>query len=102
MNKKKVTSSDVAKYAGVSQTTVSMILNKKYNVSFSRETVEKVESAARELGYQLPGHKNKKENKKTGLVYYDPSSPAIQVLAPVEDMKLENPRRAPMKMIRFH
>ena len=31
-----------------------------------------------------------------------PSSPAIQVLAPVEDMKLENPRRAPMKMIRFH
>ena len=61
---KKVTSSDVAEKAGVSQATVSMVLNHKYNVSFSRETVEKVESAARELGYQLPGHKNKKENKK--------------------------------------
>ena len=40
MAKKKATSSDVAKKAGVSQATVSMVLNKKYNVSFSRETVE--------------------------------------------------------------
>ena len=57
MAKKKATSSDVAKKAGVSQATVSMVLNKKYNVSFSRETVEKVEMAARELGYQLPGRR---------------------------------------------
>ena len=49
MSKKKATSSDVAKRAGVSQATVSMVLNKKYNVSFSRETVEKVEQAAREF-----------------------------------------------------
>ena len=68
MARKKVTSSDVAEKAGVSQATVSMVLNHKYNVSFSRETVEKVESAARELGYQLPGHKNKKENKKEKLI----------------------------------
>ena len=61
MSKKKATSSDVAKRAGVSQATVSMVLNKKYNVSFSRETVEKVEQAARELGYHLPGRKNRKE-----------------------------------------
>ena len=44
MARKKVTSSDVAEKAGVSQATVSMVLNHKYNVSFSRETVEKVES----------------------------------------------------------
>lgn len=68
MAKKKATSSDVAKKAGVSQATVSMVLNKKYNVSFSRETVERVEQAARELGYQLPGRKNKKENKKEKLI----------------------------------
>ena len=49
--KKKVTTTDIAKMAGVSQATVSMILNKKYNVSFSRETIEKVEKAAEELGY---------------------------------------------------
>ena len=64
MSKKKATSSEVAEKAGVSQATVSMVLNKKYNVSFSRETVEKVEQAARELGYQLPSRKNKKDSKK--------------------------------------
>lgn len=37
-------------------------------VSFSRETVEKVEMAARELGYQLPGRRNKKESKKDRLI----------------------------------
>ena len=45
MAKKKVTSSDVAKRAGVSQATVSMVLNKKYNVSFSKEVIQKVEAA---------------------------------------------------------
>ena len=68
MGKKKVTSSDVAKTAGVSQATVSMVLNRKYNVSFSKDTVERVEQAARELGYQLPGRKSKKENKKEKLI----------------------------------
>ena len=68
MSKKKATSSEVAEKAGVSQATVSMVLNKKYNVSFSRETVEKVEQAARELGYQLPGRKNKKDSKKEKLI----------------------------------
>ena len=34
MGRKKVTSSDVARRAGVSQATVWMVLNKKYNVSF--------------------------------------------------------------------
>ena len=48
--KKKVTSTDIAKAAGVSQATVSMVLNKKYNVSFSKETIQKVEQAAREMG----------------------------------------------------
>ena len=68
MNKKKVTSSDVAKYAGVSQTTVSMILNKKYNVSFSKEVVKKVEDAARELGYVLPKRRTQKESRREKLL----------------------------------
>ena len=58
MAKKKVTSSDVAKRAGVSQATVSMVLNKKYNVSFSKEVIQKVEAAAEELGYELPETQN--------------------------------------------
>lgn len=68
MARKKATSSDVAKLAGVSQATVSMILNRKCSVSFSRETVRKVEQAAKELGYELPGRRNRRENKKEKLI----------------------------------
>lgn len=64
MSKKKATSSDVAKRAGVSQATVSMVLNKKYNVSFSRETVEKVEQAARELAIIFPDERTEKKAGK--------------------------------------
>ena len=54
MAKKKATSMDVAREAGVSQATVSMILNKKYNVSFSKETIRQVTEAAEKLDYHLP------------------------------------------------
>ena len=64
MERKKVTSSDVAKRAGVSQATVSMVLNKKYNVSFSKEVIRRVEEAAQELGYELPKRRVKKENRR--------------------------------------
>lgn len=66
--KKKVTSIDVAKAAGVSQAAVSMILNKKYNVSFSKETIERVEQAAKALGYQLPHRKNKRWSRREKLI----------------------------------
>ena len=49
--KKKVTTVDIAKRAGVSQPTVSMILNQKEGVSFSEETKQKVYRAMKELGY---------------------------------------------------
>lgn len=68
MKKKKITSMDIAEAAGVSQSTVSMVLNKKYNVSFSKETVEKVERAAKELGYVPPKRKKKKGTKKEKLL----------------------------------
>jgi LacI family transcriptional regulator len=51
---KKPTAKDVAQMAGVSQTTVSMILNNKENVSFADETVEKVLQAAKRLNYYTP------------------------------------------------
>ncbi|MCI5648928.1 MAG: LacI family transcriptional regulator [Fusicatenibacter sp.] len=68
MGKRKVTSVDVAKASGVSQATVSMILNRRQNVSFSKETVEKVEEAARELGYQVPGRKTRRDNRGQRLI----------------------------------
>lgn len=51
---KKVTSRDVARMAGVSQSAVSMILNNKENISFSFETRERVFEAARALNYRVP------------------------------------------------
>ena len=50
--KKKVTTIDIARRAGVSQSTVSMILNEKEGVSFSPETKEKVLKAMKHLGYK--------------------------------------------------
>lgn len=68
MGKKKVTSSDIARAVGVSQSTVSMILNKKYNVSFSKETIQKVEDTAREMGYAIPKRRTRKESKREKLI----------------------------------
>ena len=68
MERKKATSSDVAKRAGVSQATVSMVLNKKYNVSFSKDVIDRVESAARELGYELPKRRRKREGRREKLL----------------------------------
>ena len=42
MRYKTITLSEVAKRAGVSTTTASMILSRRAGVSFSKETVEKV------------------------------------------------------------
>lgn len=54
MAKKKPTSSDVAKLAGVSQPTVSMILNNYEHIRFAPETVQKVMDACTELNYRTP------------------------------------------------
>ena len=45
-----------------------MILNRRENVSFSRETVEKVEAAAKELGYQIPRRKMRRESNGNKLI----------------------------------
>lgn len=63
---KKATSQDVARLAGVSQATVSLILNNSDKITFSSETKERVFAAAQELNYELPRRKkqpNKKNNR---------------------------------------
>ena len=67
MAKKKVTSSDVAKRAGVSQATVSMVLNKKYNVSFSKEVIQKVEAAAGGMNFRNAEHSVESDEKNCSL-----------------------------------
>lgn len=65
---KKATSQDVAVLAGVSQTTVSLILNGNEKISFSNETRERVLAAAQQLNYRLPGHKKKWEDTSSHML----------------------------------
>jgi len=51
----KITSKDIAKIAGVSQTTVSYVLNNKENTNISEDTKKRVLKVASELGY-VPNH----------------------------------------------
>ena len=51
MKTKRVTSQDVAKLAGVSRTTVSLVLNEVEGIHISPETRQKVRDAADKLGY---------------------------------------------------
>ena len=50
----RVTTRDIAEELGISQSTVSMILSNKPNVSFTDETILKVKAKAKELGYKKP------------------------------------------------
>lgn len=59
----KVTTRDIAEKLGISQSTVSMILSNKQNVSFTPETIEMVKSAAKEMGYRKPAPKESHPEK---------------------------------------
>lgn len=65
---KKPTSHDVAKLAGVSQTTVSQVLNNSDKISFSPQTRERVLAAAQTLGYRVPARAGKSAKKTTGRI----------------------------------
>lgn len=67
---KRITSKDVAKAAGVSQATVSMILNNKDNVSFSKETVEKVIETSKRMNYHLGKLVNDNKSKQAIAVIF--------------------------------
>lgn len=61
--RKKITTRDIAEYTGLSQSTVSMILSHKENVSFSKETQDIVLQAAKKLGYKNEINKSKSSQK---------------------------------------
>lgn len=66
--KKSVTSKDVAKAAGVSQSTVSMILNNYQNARFTEATRRKVMEACVETGYRTLAVKNTATSSKLLLI----------------------------------
>lgn len=75
---KKVTASDVAKLAGVSQATVSFVLNSRVDISISENTRKKVIEAAKKLNY-IPGtfspSKHRPKSKTIGLLIPNLSNP---------------------------
>lgn len=64
----KITSKDVAKQAGVSQTTVSFVLNNRADASISPETRKRVLEAARALGYSIQPRTPRKRPISLGLM----------------------------------
>jgi LacI family transcriptional regulator len=74
VRRKKTTVMDIAKEAGVSQSTASMILNKKRNASFSEETIQRVMDTAEKLAYKI-----KPKNRK---IEFPDQSDFIAVVAP--------------------
>lgn len=65
---KNMTSVDVAKKAGVSQSSVSRVFNEKWNNKISRKTREKVLIAAEELGYSPNALARGLNSNKTGII----------------------------------
>lgn len=65
---KKATSQDVAQLAGVSQATVSLILNNSDKITFNSETKERVLAAAQKLNYKLPKRKKQAEKKSSHML----------------------------------
>ena len=53
----KPTMTDVARKAGVSQSSVSLILNQMTGSRIAHATKERIMNVAHELGYELPGHR---------------------------------------------
>ena len=76
MSSKKVTITEVAKHAGVSVTTVSMVLGNKGRIS--PDTIEKVNAAVEELGYirnRAAANLRSNSSEIIGLILKDISDP---------------------------
>jgi LacI family transcriptional regulator len=81
--KNKVTMNDIARAAGVSQATVSLVLNQSRNIKLSDETRQRVIGMAAELGYdRLPAIHAPRNQEEIALLVsslqsYDPFIDAI-------------------------
>lgn len=91
---KKVTTTDIAKLAGVSQTTVSLILSGKSGVSISDETRNRVYDSAKKLGYTKKSSHTDPFNTSSqliGLMVSNLTNPYFTVMAScVESLAHEN------------
>lgn len=66
--KPKVTTRDIAREAGLSQSTVSMILSGRKDAKFTAETIERVKNTADRLHYHYQKKDTKKENRSKDTI----------------------------------
>lgn len=64
--RQRVTMHDIARVAGCSQTTVSLVLNKNDSVKISEDTKQRVPDAANTLGYAMPSQLRKPQTARAG------------------------------------
>ena len=81
MQSKRVTSFDVAREAGVSRTTVSLVLNNVANISINTATRERVLEAARKLNYHPDASGRKLVSGKSSTVGLVLQQSAEQIIA---------------------
>lgn len=84
---KKVTAKDVAKLAGVSTATVSMVLNGQGEGKFPQKTCRRVLDACRELGYKKGGSFLKSNIDEKVLIAIIPSYSNLYYVETVEAMQ---------------
>eukprot|EP01037_Dinobryon_pediforme_P015172 gene15172-15314_t len=65
------TMTDIARIAGVSQSSVSLVLNQMIGARISDQTRERVMQAARDIGYELPGvRRHERSNLDRNMIAY--------------------------------
>jgi len=87
MKKRRVTVRDVAERAGVSATTVSMILNGQNDIKFPEKTCRRVLNACEELGYVRRGALKAAESDNKVLVAIVPSLSNLYYVSMAEAMQ---------------
>ena len=86
--KNSLTTRDIARKCNLSQSTVSMVLSGREDISFRQETVDKMIRTAEKMGYVYKKRPKKPEStmKKTVMIMWM-SAP----LLPTADIELEPP-----------
>jgi LacI family transcriptional regulator len=91
---KRVTTTDIAKIAGVSQTTVSFVLNGRTDVGISSDTFKRVIDSAIKIGYLRPDVEASFEafkNLLVGFIAPDFANPAFtRILASISKLATAN------------
>ena len=87
--------SDIAAATGLSQSSVSLILSGRKDVSFADETIAKVQQACQELGYQLPNTTSHSDSRLIMIMSENLTIPYYSSLAQqVENTALLNGYRS--------